>query len=139
MKVLLLVHIEETFRNRLSDGLIKKIINFARKCDKVIHFTSCVNDYEPIYELQPYITESVQWGWGYEPECFETAEEELEYLIESSGHEYTWIPPELRDNPFKNDKVYLGGGCDGECLADMESVLSFVNVDFDKRNELVYS
>ena len=137
MKTLFLVHIEETFRNRFDDDMIDNIIKSAALYDQVIHFTSMVNDEEPVEELQPYITKEIQWGWGYEPACFEYDKEELDYLIDSLGHEFTWIPPYLRNYNIR--EVDLGGGCDGECLTDMESVLSHLNIDYNRKMKFIYS
>lgn len=139
MKILLLVHVEDSFRSRFDKDLITNIKRKSKRCDATIHFTSEVDDYNPIIELHNYIDKEISWGWGYEPACFDYDENEVKYVIESCGHEYTWIPPYLRDVNWKNDTVLLGGGCDGECLADMESVLSHLEIDYKRCNDLIYS
>lgn len=141
-KVLLLVHVEETFRKFFSDDLlnnIEKAINNG-EFDEVIHFTSGINNEEPVEEITTLVDEEIDWGWGYEPEVFENQPHELEHVIESIGHEYTWIPPELRERAsrLKNCHVTLGGGYHAECLADMVAVLNHLDIPFDYRREFVY-
>ena len=140
-KILFLVHIEETFRKffERKEDYIENIINKSEEYDRVYHFNSCIDDLETVEELRHIITDEIDWGWGYEPECFESNPEERKFLILSSGHEYTWIPPELRSFDWDNVEISLGGGCDGECLADMESILDELGVDYNFLYEMVYS
>lgn len=141
-KVLLLVHVEETFRSYFRPGMLEMIADAIGEgeFDEVIHFTSNINDEQPVEEIACLVDEDVSWSWGYEPEVFETQPEELPFLIESSGHDWTWVPPELRQwaSRLRASKVYLGGGCDSECLADMESVLRHLQVDYERRREFIY-
>jgi hypothetical protein len=139
MKILLLVHIEETFRHFFPKGMTRRIIKHAGKFDKIIHFTSHVNDDSPVKELIPVINEVHEWGWGYEPECFEYAEEEIKFVIPALGHKYTWIPPILRDTSWlKGSKVYLGGGYNSECLQDMVDILRHMNINYKKIHSFIY-
>ena len=134
MDTLFLVHIEDSFRCMFPDDLIQNIIDFIESNNIfVVHFTSHILDYEPVEELVPHINRTIEWGWGYEPECHPP--EEQEYLICSLGHEWTWIPPFLRS--WKNP-VMLGGGCEGECLADMESILFHQKILFQRKISFIY-
>lgn len=135
MNILILVHVEETFRRYFPDSMYVKRLIRACKCQKynrVVHCTSFVNDEHPIEEIRYLITEEIGWGWGYAPCMWAEDDPEREWLIESSGHEWTWIPPEFRDGLFNGYNVYLGGGLDGECLTDMECVLHRLSVPYKK-------
>jgi hypothetical protein len=142
MRILLLVHLEETFRHHFDDDLLLSISNAieSKEFDRVIHFTSHINDDEPVFELAALVDDCVQWGWGYEPEVFDVDSEDREFVIESSGHDWTWVPPELREMKglLQSSHITLGGGYDGECLADMESVLLHLEIPFIRRREFIY-
>jgi hypothetical protein len=133
MKTLILVHVENTFRRFFPDGFIRNLRLLLPRYH-VIHATSCINDYDPIEEIADLVDEKIDWGWGYEPEVFN--EDERRFLIESSGHEWTWIPPELRSSRFRD--VRLGGGCNGECLTDMECVLRHQKIRYRLLPSIVY-
>ena len=139
--ILFLVHVEEMFRNYFPDSLYTSRLVRACTCqkyDQIFHMTSCVDDDHPIEELVncPRMPQLIDWGWGYEPDMFN--DEEKKWVIESSGHDFTWIPPELRTMNFSNVNVFIGGGSEAECLADFESVLESIGVAFTKINGYVY-
>lgn len=140
MKVLILVHVEETFRKYFGDNLLPEIEKAIHRnhFDRIIHCTSNLNDDQPVYEIANLVDTQIDWAWGYEPDVF--PKQEQQFVIESKGHEYTWIPPFLRDAQYwlKSAKVTLGGGCEAECLADMESVLDYLNIPFQKQRKFVY-
>lgn len=142
MKVLLLVHVEETFREWFRPDMLDRIVEAidGEEYDRVFHFTSFVNDENPVDEIVNLMDRCIQWGWGYEPEVFSDEDKEREHVIASHGHDYTWVPPELREwaSWLKEADVTLGGGCDGECLADMESVLHHLNIPYTRRYEFIY-
>lgn len=142
MRILLLVHIEETFRKFFDDDMLCRITEAIdnEEYDKVYHFTSGINDFEPVEEIRSHINEFVDWAWGYEPEAFEHDPDELQHIIESSGHEYTWVPPELRDSAewLRHTDITIGGGYDGECLTDMECVLRHLEIPYKRRRDFIY-
>ena len=108
-KLLLLVHVEETFRRYFSDSMYP--LRLRRACmlyDEVIHATSHVDDDRPIFEIGDLVTNEIDWGYGYDHEMFQ--EDERKWVIFSRGHEFTWCPPELRERDFSDVDVYLGGG-----------------------------
>ena len=133
MKTLILVHVEDTFRKFFSRDFIR---NLRRTMPRyhVIHCTSWVNDDHPIEEIADLVDQEIQWGWGYEPDMYDG--EDSRFIIPACGHEWTWVPPELRH--FDRRAVVLGGGYESECLADMESVLQFLKIPFRKADPIIY-
>jgi hypothetical protein len=139
-KILVLVHVEETFRRFFWPGFLKNIRRYIKNgnFNEVIHFTSHINDYDPVDEILPLITRHEEWSWGYEPEVFHERKER-QWCIKSIGHEYTWVPPIFRNrNIWKRTHIYLGGGYNYECLADMESVLRYQRIKYLKCDRIVY-
>jgi hypothetical protein len=143
--ILFLCHVEEMFRAYFPDKMyVNRLIRGCQssKYDKVIALISCINDWEPIAEIKDLVTSTIDFSWGYEPEQFENEPSEEPWLIEASHkslHEYTWIPPELRDSTFAhNANIFIGGGCDGECLADFEVVLEHLGVDYTRVEGYIY-
>lgn len=138
-RILLLVHVEETFRCLFNGQILRNIVRAVKSGNyrRVIHATSNIDDWEPISELAPYVDETIDWGWGYEPAMF-TDRIERKWVIpaDNSLHEYTWVPPQLRG--WSRGPVTLGGGCDGECLADMEACLKYVGISYRRARSLIY-
>jgi hypothetical protein len=139
--VLLLVHVEETFRKHFPDAMyVPRLIHSckARKYDEVIHCTSMMNDMRPILEIVDLIDMEIDWAWGYEPDLF--GDEEIEWVIPArySLHEWTWCPEELRNGRLDNCVVWLGGGHYCECLADMCAVLKHLGIEFYIIDGLTY-
>jgi len=99
--------------------------------DQVIILDSEVDDPSIIHELTDGYCcfERWTWGWGYEHGMFD--DEENEWVIPtSSPHEWTWVPPELRDkDEWNRHEISVGGGCIGECLQDFLDVLEFVGIE----------
>lgn len=137
--MLLLVHIEEQFRSRLSDEYLARVRQACKRADYVVHASSNFGYDLYVPELEGVIDETIDWAWGYEPEAFDYDEDEKKWVIPTvnSMHEFTWVPPLFR-RPF-NRYLAVGGGCDGECLADMLSVLQHQNISYRLRRPLVYS
>lgn len=151
MKVLFLVHIEDMFRKFYTDKYIQNIRNKAKKYDKVIALLSYIENDDIIEELKDVVDERWDWGWGYEPrqDCYnlecvinEKCSCDWDYIISVSHkslHEYTWIPEEIRDVDFwKNHKLFVGGGYDGECLADFECVLEYLELPYTRCESMIY-
>jgi hypothetical protein len=91
-------------------------------------------DEQPIQEIANFVDREIVWGWGYEQESFPP--HERRFVIPSYGHDWTWIPPELRALP--KEAVCLGGGSCQECLLDMESVLEALHIPYRKLAGIVY-
>ena len=141
--VLFLVHVEEMFRQYFPDKMFTLRLMKAcqaRKYDRVFILVSGVDDDQPIDELM-YVTDEhqrIEWGWGYEPEMFN--EEEMPWVIPALGHEWTWVPPEIRDMKayLDNANIFVGGGCEAECLQDFLDVLDHLNLDYKKVRGYIY-
>lgn len=139
--ILILVHVEEMFRQYFPDEMYpKRLIKACRskKYDRVICCVSMIDELEPIQELSNERKEIVEWGWGYDDHVFEGNDKELKWVIDSKGHDYTWIPPELRKNDIENANIFLGGGYDGECLADMECILDYLGIKYQRVPGYIY-
>lgn len=144
--ILLLCHVEEMFRRYFPDKMyVNRLIRacYSSKYSKVIALVSGVEDWEPIEEIKHLVTETIDFSWGYEPESFlHDEEDELPWLIDAShksAHEYTWVPPEFRCPSFFHDtNIFVGGGCDGECLADLEVVLEHLGLDYTRVEGYIY-
>jgi hypothetical protein len=141
--VLFLVHVEETFRRFFPDPLYPLRLRracTARKYDKVFVMVSGVNDDIPIPEVESvtHDTQWLSWGWGYEKECFNA--DEQQWVIPSTGHEWTWVPTELREmaGNLQNSKVFIGGGYHSECLQDFRDVLTHLSIPFKDIDGLIY-
>ncbi len=142
-RVLFLVHVENSLVHLMPRGYLHDVCKHidSSDYDRVYHFSSGLGltGDDVVDELKGWIDEEIDWAWGYEPEVFEHNPEELPYVIESSGHDYTWIPPFLRDSSLWNGvDITLGGGCDSECLQDMVCVLNHQQIAFNKVRNLVY-
>lgn len=139
MNILFLVHCEEMFRNRFPDPLFALRLRKAckeKKYDRVISLCSYVMEPGLIPEIKD-CSEIWDWAWGFEPEEFD--EEEKRYVIPANGHEWTWIPPELRDKGFfRNARVYIGGGCESECLQDFLDIMDYLRVGYTKVRGYIY-
>jgi hypothetical protein len=113
----------------------------AKKYDKIFLMISCIDDDQPIQELQEVTEEHqhIEWGWGYQHAMFN--EDEIPFVIDTiSPHEWTWIPPEIRSmhTMLRNANVYVGGGCESECLQDFVDILEHLDIDYQKINGYIY-
>lgn len=132
--LLILVHIEDSFRYIFPEMYIPRVVKAARN-HQTIHFTSYIDNFHPIEELSRFVDREVIWGWGHHPDMFDA--DEQEWVIPSnSPHEWTHVPVDLRH--LKNQNIILGGGAAGECLANMEACLDFLNLSYRKVDGLVY-
>jgi len=145
MNVLFLVHCEEMFDHLFPWGFRERLAQFVQnpQWDKVIALTSFINDHTPIPEVCLPHVQIWEWGWGYEPECFDHDHdpEEATWLINACGHEYTWVPPELRPpntRDFDSDNITIVGGGRGECLQDFEDVLCHLKIAYDLHDDLTF-
>lgn len=138
--VLFVVHCETMFEEHMSQDFHSKLAEevYGGGYTRVIVLeSSFVGDGEN--DRLPYLfgsrIESEEWSWGYEPDMFEDDQEELPYVVPGCWqHEWTWVPPFIRDNPeyWRNVEVYVAGGCDGECLEDWRCVLNHMDIPFDE-------
>ena len=140
MKYLFLVHVEEPFRSNFKSNLINNIRRTISRHSGIqaIHFTSHVDSFKPIKEIQKYVHKEIEWGWGYELESFDG--DERKFVINCGNyslHPTTWIPPFLR-KWNKNDSFILGGGCENECLGGMVAILENWKLSYKKNQGIVY-
>lgn len=63
------------------------------------------------------------------------------YIITTdNAHELQYVDTDLKSliDLIKEDDNILIGGCDGECLQDIEKVFEFFNVPYKRNNSLIY-
>lgn len=138
MKILFLVHVEEMFRQWFPPMFVQRCCKAMNDYDRVICLVSEVMDDHPIGEIHHrYWYTQWLWGWGYEAEQFD--EDEDKWIIEAQGHEYTWVPPELRDaDQWNQHEISVGGGGRHECLEDFINVLDFMEIKHRLVKGLIY-
>ena len=92
----------------------------------------------PITPIRFNNLETWEWSWGYDPEQMTAAEEA--WTIPSRGHEWTWVPPQLRNHlrDFQSAQIFIGGGFERECLQDWADVLTRMGLEFTKVRELIF-
>lgn len=138
MKILFLVHVEEMFRQFFPPMYVPRICKAMNQYDDIYVFCSHIDDDHPIQEIYRFQNyEQIEWAWGYEPTQF--PEEEQSWVIPSNGHEWTWVPEELRETNYWNrHEIHLGGGSSSECLEDMREVLANQKIKYKEIRGLVY-
>ena len=142
MNILFLVHIEEMFRDSFPyydyPSRVVKIIE-SNQFDEIYLLCSTIESIhpQPIEELRYFNFPTIEWSWGYEP-CMFDDDDEKSWVIQSYGHEYTWIPPELRTSRFDYANIFVGGGYESECLEDFVNILDHLNLKYEKVRELIY-
>lgn len=151
--ILFLVHIQEEFRRFFPDPLYPLRVRrsaMAKKYTQVISLVADIDTLDAIPELEtvPFV-KKWYWSWGYEKDMFcyancqeECHEEDCEgkYVIESYGHEYTYIPPQLRAMlpELRQARIFIGGGYASECLEDWRAVLMACDLEFTEIRGLIY-
>ncbi len=156
VRVLILHHVEpyweEALRSKgtsFEDMAIKAVRHIKKKrYDRVI--LTQFEGYRPTlahYDtgLAKVVTEWQEYGYGWEfPQ-----DEDAEYLGHSlyllhdqlwtdntRGHsDFVLIPEWVQE--LKNDKVFLAGAFDGECIADMQDALDAAGVRYTRVEELI--
>lgn len=142
--VLFLCHVEDVYRNIFPPLYIPRLVKAmsAKKYDRIIFLVSHITNDMPIEELSGSHSgtwhEEWEWGWGYDKHCFDKDSEETQWLIGASGHEQTWICPEMRKFDWKNYNVFVGGGSYWECLRDFKDILEHLSVDFKEIDGYCY-
>lgn len=136
MKVLFIVHVEPMFNNLWDNNYLDNIATEMESHDHVVVLNSGIDRH--YYWLHTTADEVWEWSWGYEPRAFHDKDEER-YVIPAHGHEWTWIPPEMRNKPWitKQD-LYLAGGGYGECFQDWMDVLDELELPYTILHDLVY-
>jgi hypothetical protein len=133
MKTLFIVHVEDMFLNSqhgFDDNFAYELAEYARKFDYVVHMSSFLDSIKPhVAQLDYVVDEVIDWAWGYEPDMWNNDDTEQDWVIASSGHEWTWVPPELR-NGRKWGSITVCGGSDYECLQDFRCVLIHLDIDY---------
>lgn len=144
MDILFLVHIEHGMLPCMQVGYPERVAEIvdAATYSRVYHMSSWIGSDAHLDAIAGVVTATIDWGWGYEPDKFEDEPEELPWLIESSGHEYTWVPPELRDLArllrSPGVCVTVGGGHEYECMEDFLCVLDHLEIEYQVDHDLVY-
>jgi hypothetical protein len=135
---LLLVHVEDTFREHMTARYVRNLVKACRAADWVVHCYSGYGDNRHIRELDLLVNQQIHWHWWYEPGFFGDPDEDkwIVPIKTTRCADWSWVPPELR-SPHTN-RLILGGGFEGRCLAMMEGVLQHVKQPYEKRFELVY-
>jgi len=138
MRILFLVHIESGLSHLFPPGYADRVVEQAMEYDRVIALSSGFEREPFVWQLDGVVDTTWEWCWGYHPDGF--SETELAWLIPSRGHEWTWVPPELRCPPWwiRYAEVTIGGGCDGSCLADFRAVLEHVGIKYTEDRSLIY-
>lgn len=141
MKILFLVHVEDMFRDYFPDeAYVARLCRAMRHYDKVICLVSEVQDEAPIPEITAFGNWAYTqwtWGWGYEkdmdydddPNDYDEDGHSKWVIPTESPHEWTWVPPELRDaDAWNQHQISVGGGSRWECLQDFIDVLEHVGI-----------
>jgi len=138
MRILFLVHIEENLSHFFPSGYEDRVAEEAQKYDRVIALSSGFEREPHVWQLNGVVDTVWEWAWGYCADGF--VESEQEWVIPSCGHEWTWVPDELRGPPFwmRGAEVTIGGGCDGECLEDFRAVLCHVGIEYREDRSIIY-
>lgn len=141
-KVLFIVHVEQMFEHLFPNGdqydfgaMIARHVE-DNDYNKIIALDSEI-DMGPIEAVKYVADEIWGWSWGYEPEM-DMGDEDERWMIEASGHEWTWVPPEIRNGEFKDAEIFISGGHDYECLEDWRNVLDHVGLEYEEVKELIY-
>lgn len=142
--ILFLVHVEEAFRYLFPDPMYPLRIKRAclsRKYDEVIALESNIDTNNVlIHELdEVFGVRKIEWGWGYEKGMFD--DEENKWVIPtSSPHETTWVLPELREmqTRLQHMNVFVGGGCETECLQGFVDCLSYLDINYKKVSGYIF-
>lgn len=134
VSTLFVVHCSEVFNRWSGDGYCQSVANYIQKFDIVIYLTTDLAPLPDCFGNNP--NEQVwEFSWGYEPDSFD--DDEKQFVIPSNGHEWTWIPKEIRTKPDLG-KITVIGGAVNECLADWESVLDHLNYSYERNGNLVW-
>jgi len=136
MKTVFVVHCEELFRNNVPPDFPGRVAELIKGFDQVISLESMLDSNGPLEEFHHLISRTWDWGWGYDPDMFEGAE--LDWCIESSGHQYTWVPPEVRERAWQWGEVWVAGIFMGECLQDWCDVLDNVGIEYNLLREAIH-
>ncbi len=143
MKILILQHIEPLWEEKFNiDELINNVIKHINrsKYDKVILTTlEYTGGYE---ELKPFIDMEKEFSYAWEnpeteKEWYKNNNIDTKDIIEVStphgwAYLYDWI------KRLKGHKVSVCGGYDGECLTDLQDILTYLNIPFKRVESCIY-
>lgn len=157
MKVLIVHHLQPMW----EIGLNEKGTSFEEMKEALIDYLS-VENFDKIiftlfedYERMNYHSGLygnflfVEYGYGWWPEDYENAKEtEYGYIeneniyipVSNSYYCERWalINEDVKEwLPSKDDEVYICGAFEGECLADLESILQYSEIKYNMINELI--
>lgn len=145
--ILFLVHIEKAFKHRFPKNYETTLVKacLSKRYDEVIILVSGVTDIEPINEVKNVTNPNqwIEWGWGYSPRYFKDNNlplDEKKWLIKATGfkHNWTWIPPFIRNRSFHGDNIFVGGGGENQCLQDFLDILNWFGYSYKKVKKYIY-
>lgn len=138
--ILFLIHTEESMRQFYPHGYEGKVRRLARRFDYVIHCTSHIDDDLPTESIAALVDECIHWAWGYEHASFADEPDEARWIIPVDGiHEWTWVPPALRDaTQWHHCNITIAGGADQECLTDFEAVLQYQGLTYRRAESCIF-
>ena len=149
MRTVFVVHCEEMFRDKVPPDFPEKVEAAIKDFDRIVHLDSDIDCQGPWAELCYHINQRIHWSWGYEKEMHVDPAEDCElcstnefgcdcWIIEANGHEFTWIPDEVRSRPWMWGEVWVAGIFMGECLRDWCDVLDAVGIEYQLLQEAIY-
>ena len=157
MKTLFICHVEPLFEKSIPMEFLNDLEYLIRSGDYYTIVLDSGID-KPYDWLLRLADEMWHWSYGYEMDsfcrenCVEIREEdkwlvgmdhaadcEGKYIIQASGHDYTWVPYQLRERDFSKEEVWICGGYDGCCLEDWENVLDYSKIDYKRLEYLIYT
>ncbi len=142
MKILFIAHVEPAFEKFTTPAYLYKLGRVSSKYDKVILLESGIGNEQGEISFDLGVDEV--WSWSYGPDenecwCWPQCEDECKWIVEASGHEFAWIPEEIRDvEQWREHDIGVGGGSRNECLADWCDVLEYLGLSFTYEEEIVY-
>lgn len=146
MTTLFIVHAEEMFREWFGQDFEANLckLAYAGGFDRVINLCSEVGtgsglERDTISSVDHPDFETWCWSWGYEPIAYDEYDQDEYWVIPTgNAHEWTWVPPEVRDWPTSADPVVVAGGCFDECLDDWLCVLEHQGIPYQVAEGATY-
>jgi hypothetical protein len=138
-KVCILHHIEPMWSGEFHERTLFKNIgkwmdeNLGDMREVILTTMEGECGYDHLWE---WITKVEEWAynWGnpedpHERKWYEQNRIDPEDIIPALGHEFTYLYPWIKD--LRGYKVYLMGGCQGECLQDLKDALDHLGIEYE--------
>jgi hypothetical protein len=143
MKILIIHHVEPQWVksfNRDENDYLLDIENHVihNDYDRIIMTTLEGDGYQFLEEI---CHQHEEWSYAWdnpetESEWYDDCNIDTEDIISSSGHEYTYLYPWIKN--LAGHEITILGGADGECLEDLRCALNHLEIEFDEVRELIY-